>query len=146
MTPDEMSDRMEIDDLLTRYATGLDQRDWDLWQSCFTSDALIDYTASGGIRGRLPEVRSWLESVMPMFRAFQHLVTNREVSIDGDVATSRAAFFNPMVVGGEAASLFFEGGYYCDRLVRTDQGWRIAERVEESVYSTRFMPILPPRP
>jgi hypothetical protein len=29
--------------------------------------------------------------------------------------------------------------------VRTADGWRIRERVEEFTYSTRFMPILPPR-
>ena len=39
----EISDRLEIDDLLTRYATGVDRKDWDLWETCFTSDAFIDY-------------------------------------------------------------------------------------------------------
>ena len=146
MTASDLADRLEIDDLLTRYATGVDRRDWDLWESCFTADAVVDYTAFGGIRGSVREVRRWLAGVMPRFTASQHLVVNREVSIDGDTATSRAAFFNPMVVPQTSGhALFFEGGYYCDRLVRTPDGWRIHERVEEFTYSTRFMPVLPPR-
>ena len=36
----ELSDRIEIDDLLTRYAVGVDRKDWDLWETCFTHDAL----------------------------------------------------------------------------------------------------------
>ena len=51
MTLQEISDRIEIDDLLTRYATGVDRKDWDLWETCFTDDARIDYTAFGGIAG-----------------------------------------------------------------------------------------------
>jgi 3-phenylpropionate/cinnamic acid dioxygenase small subunit len=146
MTTTDLADRLAIDDLLTRYATGVDRRDWDLWESCFTADAVVDYTAFGGIRGPVREVRAWLAEVMPRFTASQHLVVNREVSVDGDTATSRAAFFNPMVLPqADGHALFFEGGYYHDRLVRTADGWRIRERVEEFTYSTRFMPILPPR-
>lgn len=145
-----LADRLAIDDLLTRYATGVDRRDWSLWESCFTSDARIDYTAFGGIAGSVPEVRAWLESVMPRFEMSQHLVVNREVTIEGDTATSRAAFFNPMALTTpEGRVLFFDGGYYRDRLVRTQDGWRIRERIEEFSYSTRLAPLLPaaqPRP
>jgi len=139
-----LADRLAIDDLLTRYATGVDRRDWDLWESCFTADARIDYTAFGGIAGSVAEVRAWLESVMPRFEMSQHLVVNREVAIEGDAATSRAAFFNPMALTTpEGRVLFFDGGYYHDRLVRTAEGWRIRERVEEFSYSTRLAPLLP---
>ena len=33
MTLQDIADRIEIDDLLTRYATALDAKDWDLWSS-----------------------------------------------------------------------------------------------------------------
>ena len=35
--------------------------------------------------------------------------------------------------------LFFMGGYYVDRLVRTPAGWRIAERTEELSWSDRHL-------
>jgi 3-phenylpropionate/cinnamic acid dioxygenase small subunit len=138
MTLQELADRIEIDDLLTRYATGLDAKDWELWSSCFTPDAFIDYTAAGGIKGALPEVRQWLAQVMAGFPVTQHLVTNKAVHIDGDTATCRSCLFNPMgVPDKDSLMFFFEGGYYRDTLVRTAAGWRIRERIEEPTFSTR---------
>jgi 3-phenylpropionate/cinnamic acid dioxygenase small subunit len=148
MTPDEIADRIEIDDLLTRYATAVDTKDWTLYASCFTPDAFIDYTAAGGIKGSLPEVQRWLAEVLPAFPMTQHLVTNRAVTIAGDRATCRSAFFNPMgLADGEGGlTLFFDGGYYNDTLVRTAAGWRIAERIEETAYTTRLHRLMtPPR-
>ena len=51
-----LADRLEIGDLLTRYATAVDRRDWDLYRSVFTTDAEIDYTSAGGIAGTVDEV------------------------------------------------------------------------------------------
>lgn len=138
MTLQQLSDRLEIDDLLTRYATTLDAKDWDGWAACFTPDAHIDYTAAGGIKGTLAEVREWLASVMAGFPMTQHLVTNKVVAIDGDHATCQSALINPMgLPDGDGMMLWIEGGYYRDRLVRTDAGWRIAERIEQPTFSTR---------
>jgi len=147
MTLQEIADRLEIDDLLTRYATAVDSKDWDLFATCFTADAFIDYTAAGGIKGRLPEVRRWLAEVLPAFPMTQHLVTNRVIVIRGDTATCRCAFFNPMgLPDGDSLTLFFDGGYYNDKLVRASEGWRIAERVEETSYTTRLHRLMsPPR-
>ena len=36
-----LADRIAIDDVLTRYATAVDARDWDLYRSVFTADAVI---------------------------------------------------------------------------------------------------------
>lgn len=33
----------EISELLVRYATGIDRRDWGLLRSCFTDDVAADY-------------------------------------------------------------------------------------------------------
>lgn len=138
MNLQELSDRLEIDDLLTRYASALDDKDWERWASCFTPDASIDYTAAGGIKGSLPVVRAWLESVIAGFKMTHHLVTNKEVRIDGDRAVCRSSLFNPMgVADGDGMMAFLECGYYHDELVRTAEGWRIARRVEQPTFSTR---------
>jgi ketosteroid isomerase-like protein len=139
MTLQDVADRIEIDDLLTRYATALDAKDWDTWASCFTPDAHIDYTAAGGVKGTLSEVRRWLSEVMVGFPMTQHLVTNRAVHLDGDTATCRSCLFNPMGLPDNGSLMvFFDGGYYRDTLVRTADGWRITERIEESTFSTRL--------
>ena len=87
----ELSDRIEIDDLLTRYAVGVDRKDWDLWETCFTPDAFIDYRAFGGTSGSVKEVRAWLEKTMKIFPMSQHMTINREVAISGDRARCRCA-------------------------------------------------------
>lgn len=146
MSPQELADRLEIDDLLTRYATGVDRKEWDLWETCFTEDAHIDYTAFGGTKGGVKDVRKWLEETMAGFPMCQHLVINREVQIDGDTATARSGFYNPMGVpnGDKPPKLFFCGGWYHDKLVRTANGWRIRERSEEFAYNTMTQEVIHP--
>lgn len=141
-----IADRLEIDDLLTRYATAVDTKDWELYATCFTPDAAIDYTSSGGIKGALPDVKAWLAQIMPTFPMTQHLVVNRVITISGDTAACRSCLFNPMGLSDESDGLmlFFEGGYYRDKLVRTPDGWRICERIEESAYTTRLHRLLEP--
>ncbi|MBI4517106.1 MAG: nuclear transport factor 2 family protein [Deltaproteobacteria bacterium] len=146
MTLQQIADRIEIDDLLTRYATAVDTKDWELYASCFTADAFIDYTAADGIKGTVSEVKAWLAQVMPLFPMTQHVVCNRVVAVNGDTASCRSCFFNPMGVaeGQGGLKLFIDGGYYNDKLVRSAAGWRIAERVEETSYTTRHHRVATP--
>jgi hypothetical protein len=144
-----LADRREIDDLLVRYATVVDSRIWDGLDQVFTQDAVLDYRSAGGIRGSLTEVRAWLANVLPVFRWTQHLVVNRAIELipGSDAASSRSVFQNPN--GAELDGkpwLFVVGGVYHDRLVRTDKGWRICHRVEETVWWDNPLPGLPATP
>jgi 3-phenylpropionate/cinnamic acid dioxygenase small subunit len=136
LSSQELSDRLLIQDLLTRYATAIDARDWELLDRVFLPDAEIDYTASGGVRGRYPEVRTWLERALGQFAMSQHLIANPAVELSGDRARARSLLYNPMGVRREDGSLhlFFVGGSYEDELVRTPAGWRIARRVERQAW------------
>lgn len=147
--PGRLADRLQIDDLLVRYATAVDGRDWDLLDTVFTADARLDYRSAGGICGRYPEVRAWLAEVLAVFTWTQHLVVNRTVSFTGpDTATARSQFLNPngATVDGTAPGVFLVGGAYRDRLVRTPAGWRIAERVEETRWWLNPIAGLPEEP
>ena len=147
MTPEEIADRIEIDDLLTRYATAVDTKDWDLYRTVFTDDAVIDYTSAGGIRGSLGEVVEWLSHALKLFPMTQHLITNRHVVLEGDTATGRSYYYNPLgrPDGTGGMQLLFFGGYYNDRFRRTADGWRIAERVEETAWVEGSLPGTPPQ-
>ena len=57
-----LADRIEINDLLTRYAHAVDTKDWALYRTVFTADAHIDYESAGGIKGDLETVADWLEA------------------------------------------------------------------------------------
>ncbi|MED5261902.1 MAG: nuclear transport factor 2 family protein, partial [Myxococcota bacterium] len=90
----EISDRIEIQDLLVRYARAIDAQDYALLDTCFTPDASVDYTTSGGIKGAYPEVRAWLEKALAQFDAMLHLLGNSVVELDGDTARARTAVYN----------------------------------------------------
>lgn len=129
----EISDRMEIQQLLVDYSTAIDQRRFDDLDRVFTPDAYIDYRAMGGIDGLYPDVKAWLSEVLPNFPAYSHLLGNFAVRIDGDTASSRTICFNPMVLGDNGQVLFC-GLWYDDEFVRTSEGWRMTRRVETKCF------------
>jgi len=124
-----LSDRLDIQELLARYARGLDTKDWELWRSVFTPDSTIDYRSAGGIVGSLDEVSAWLEKAFGSMTMTQHFITNVEVDLDGDRATARALFFNPLQLTG-VDQQWSCGGSYLHELVRTADGWKSTSLVE----------------
>ena len=132
----QISDRIEIHDLLLRYSHAIDTRNFDALDDVFTPDAVIDYTAMGGARGNPREIKDWLRKAMAQFEGFQHMIANSMIELRGDEATGRTICHNPMVLprpNGEQ-HVFYCGLWYVDKLVRTPKGWRIKERVEEKCY------------
>ena len=138
----EISDRFEIQDLLIRYTRSIDTKDWRLLDTCFTPDAHVDYTSSGGIAGKYPEVRAWLEKALAPFPCMMHFVGNTTLELDGEEARSRTYVINPMGFPkpGGGLHVFTVCAHYVDKLVRTRDGWRIAERIEETVLMDGTLP------
>lgn len=130
----EISDRMEIQQLMVAYSNAIDRREYDRLDQVFTPDAYIDYRAMGGIDGRYPQVKAWLGPAMQGFPRYYHMVSNTDITLEGDRAHARTVCFNPMEVPlpGGGIQVMFLGLWYVDKLVRTPEGWRINERVEES--------------
>ncbi len=138
----ELEDKLSIIELTSSYATAIDSKDWDLYASLFTSDAVIDYTSSGGIRGTKEEALAFLTKALEPFTMTQHLVTNHLVVLEGDSATCRCDFYNPMgrPDGRGGLVLFFVGGAYRDKLHRTPEGWKFTERVEKMLWLSGDVP------
>ena len=125
----EISDRLEIQQLLVDYSTAIDNRRFDDLDRVFTPDAHIDYTELGGIAGTYPDVKAWLAKVLPNFPAYFHMLGNFDIRIDGDTASSRTILFNPMKLGDDD-QIMFCGLWYDDEFIRTADGWRMTRRVE----------------
>ena len=142
LSTQEISDRFEINDLMIRYTRAIDTKDYSLLDTCFTPDAHVDYTSSGGTAGKYPEVRAWLEKALTPFTSMMHFVGNTTVEIDGDKASSRTYVINPMGFPKQDGGLhvFTVCAHYVDKLVRTPEGWRIAERIEETVLMDGSLP------
>ena len=126
----EISDRLEIQQLLVDYSTAIDSRRFDDLDRVFTPDAYIDYTELGGIAGTFGDVKAWLAEVLPNFPAYFHMLGNFDIRIDGDTARSRTILFNPMKLSDDNDQIMFCGLWYDDEFIRTADGWRMTRRVE----------------
>jgi hypothetical protein len=139
MSMQEISDRLEIQDLMTRYSYAIDSRDWDALDRVFTPDAHIDYSVFGGSVGNLEETKQFLTEAMPNFPVYQHMVSGTTITFHGDTADAKTQCHNPMIMSdAENPDLMVCGLWYVDKLVRTPDGWRINERVEDKVYMKVF--------
>lgn len=131
----EISDRLEIQDLLNSYCHAIDRRDWGALDDVFTEDAIIDYTEAGGARGNLPDTKAYLDRALKKFSGMQHMIATTELKLSGDTAAARSILFNPMVVDHDGTQqVFFVGLWYVDELRRTKDGWRISSRHEQLSY------------
>jgi hypothetical protein len=136
LTLDQLSDRLEIQDLLTRYCYAVDDRDWNTYRTIFTSDAVIDDTITGGVKGGVEDHIIYMKKALSKIVMSQHAISTVLLDIEGDEASARAHCSCPMVVdlGSGKTQVFFQGLWYRDRLIRTHDGWRIKELREEGYW------------
>ena len=138
MSEVSFSDWLEIKNLAMRYSRAVDTGDFDLLDTVFTDDVVADYTQAGGARLESKmEAKAWIAEALSVFPVRQHLIGNHEITFDmvadPPAATGRVGLFNPMSshpADGEPGLLLC-GGVYEDRYIKTEQGWRIRERVLE---------------
>lgn len=130
----ELSDRLEIADLITAYSYAIDFHRFDELDDVFTADATLDLSATGGANGPVAEVKKWLADTLTMFAGHQHLVATSQVTLEGDSATARSLCHNPMWFTDPKQPPMVVGLWYLDDLVRTGVGWRIAARSQRLGY------------
>jgi|HigsolmetaAR201D_1030396.scaffolds.fasta_scaffold08220_4 hypothetical protein len=128
----EISDRLEIQETITRYSHGLDQRLWDQWDLAFAPDAILDFSHVGLREFTIPEAIEYFSPPETKRITGQHLLSNTLITLHGDTATARSEFtlFTAAWVDqpGGKANLNSGGGWYDDELRRTEAGWRITRR------------------
>jgi 3-phenylpropionate/cinnamic acid dioxygenase small subunit len=118
--------RQDVTDLLIRYATAIDRRDWELLRSCFTEDCTADYGDVGSWNGR-DQITEWMRKTHDPLGHSLHRITNPAVAIEGGTVTARS-YVDAIVLGPDNARGAQAAGFYDDVVVRTDQGWKIARR------------------
>lgn len=134
MTTEQLADRLEIHDLLVRYATALDGRDWPLLAEVFIPEpvAVYDGTRVDGLDAIVAICRRSLEPLT----SSQHLLGNFAVLLDGDRATSSCYLHaQHFLVSARGLNTYVMAGTYRDLLVRTQDGWRIEHRELEITWT-----------
>lgn len=128
-TLESLLDRMEIVELLHRYATAIDDRDWARFASCFTADAVALYGPVLGRREGIAAIEKACRDTLEPLDSSQHLVGTHEIELDGDRARARCYVHAQHTRAGTAGGDNFTiGATYLDDVVRTPDGWRIRQR------------------
>ena len=135
----EISDRIELQDLVTQYADIIDRKTFSELNLIFTDDAVIDYEATGAPKCSVAEMIAFLTEAMSLFPNHQHLVSNTQFKVNGDTATGRVMCFNPMEMAVEdGTQTFILGIWYVDEFVRIDGRWLFASRKQEASWNLNF--------
>ena len=118
--------RQDIADVLVRYATGIDRRDWSLFRSCFTDDCEADYGEIGRWSG-VDAITEWMEQTHAPCGHTLHRITNETISPHGDRVSARS-YVDAIIMGPDNKTGTHAAGFYDDEFAHTDEGWKIARR------------------
>ena len=130
----EREDRQDISDLLVRYATAIDRREWPLLGTVFTDKCDVDYGVIGTWQ-TADAVVEFMEQAHALAGYTLHRLSNIAITLDGDRAVART-YINGLIMAGDNKSGVNANGFYDDEIVRTAEGWRIARRRFTTVYLT----------
>lgn len=117
--------RQAVADVLVRYATGIDSRDWVLLRSCFTDDCEADYGDIGHWHGG-DEITAWMAQTHDPLGPTLHRISNIVMSRDGDVLRARCAVHAVIVLADRSAAVHAYG-FYDDEILSVDDP-KIARR------------------
>jgi 3-phenylpropionate/cinnamic acid dioxygenase small subunit len=124
--------KLEITDVLYRYATALDTRDWALLGEVFADDAVYAIGQHGEFTGPRA-IAEKISSLIGGYESTQHLIANPVIEVDGESAHGRCYLhaLHYLTAQQTGANTYEMGGTYFDEFVRTAAGWRIKHRVLE---------------
>ena len=128
MTPQQVADHLEIQQVLYRYCRGVDRGDLALLKSAYHSDAYDDH---GSFKGSGHAFAEYIvERMNGVAVQGQHQVTNTLIEIDGSTAAVESYFIalNPEVDAAGQPAIAMVTGRYLDRFEKRDGAWKIAER------------------
>lgn len=132
MTPEELCDRAEIEDVLHRYFQGVDRRDWTRVRACFFDDAHNDYTPF--YQGGIDDFMRFLADPngFGLFDRTFHFAGNRLIDLAGDTADAEtyamAQHTSAADAGASTRNFLTVWLRYLDRFERRDGRWAIADR------------------
>ena len=141
----ELVAKNEIEEVIFRYARGVDRRDWDAVRACFHSDAIDQH---GEFTGTPLEFIEWVRKRHANVPFSMHFVGNCLIEFMDDrravvetyfIAMQRREVHSTNPQDGAHGTDHEVFGRYCDLFEKREDVWRIAAR--KVVYdSTRTQP------
>lgn len=142
----EISDRMEISDVLAEYCRALDERRFRDLEALFSDDAVCDYGPLGQPEGPAA-ISRLIEAALQGLDATQHFIGGTLISVDGDTASARTYLISQHIRHAAPAETFYMiAGEYVDTLVRTPHGWKLRTRKLDRMWTMGDRAVILGRP
>src|SRR5215211_1330107 len=132
-----LQDRMEITDVLYRYASTIDRFDSEGLRSVLADDVWAQYGNAEPVSGG-DAVASWIGEATANVIWQHHLLSVYHVEVDGDRARALVYHTSHQVFEDDPDTAKLLVGRYHDELRREHDGWRISRLVLEDRKSTRL--------
>lgn len=130
MTALDIVDKIQIQELLTKYCYAVDDKDWECFIEIFTENSVLDFTAFGGPKCGAKEMAGFLSGMASGVKGWQHTISTMLIETHGNIVSVRTAAQVNMI-SQESSEVSFIGLWYRDIVVKTQGGWKIHERVQE---------------
>jgi len=131
-----LEDRVAISETVTRYAMGVDRRDWEMFGAVFDDTVWTDFSAGGVPAQEFSRAAlvAMTRSVLDGFAATQHISPNHVIEFDPedpDTAVCESYMFaQHLLEASPNGRYYLLRGSYTNVMRRTPHGWRIARIVQ----------------
>lgn len=120
----DTADRIALQDVMLRYAAGVDDRDMDLYETCFADDVEVvgfgDETVNGA-----KAWRAYVETALERFGPTQHMLGPQLATVDGDEARCRTDVQAMHYLKEPEGSTLTLWATYLSNMRRIDGAWKI---------------------
>lgn len=126
-------DEVAIQSLLIRYASAIDQKDWELFGSCFEPDCRADY--QGHHFDGIEQLTKVMRELHDPLDASLHRMSNMNITVDGEKAEA-TSYVDALLIRRDhpAGPAYQVTGFYEDLISRNGGIWRIKSRIFRPVW------------
>ena len=118
-------DRIALQDVMLRYAAGVDDQDMEQYASCFHPDVEVHGMGPHGVVYGRDAWVAYVTEALDRYDATQHLLGPQLATIDGDTAKARTDVQALHCLAGQEDKTLTLWGTYLTELARIDGEWKI---------------------
>ncbi len=119
-SPEEVADRLAIEQVLATHCRGVDRADEEALKSCYWSDATVAY---GGFNGNAHEFCGILPTAIKRYTATQHSITNVNPLVSGEHALVETYVTAYHYIEDDSEMTYI--GRYLDRFEKRKGVWKM---------------------
>ena len=123
--PEQVADRLAIQDVLNLHCRGLDRLDRDTIQLCYWPEAEADYGSYNGSANVFAELV--VGSLGEKYTLTRHTLANTLIAFSGNIARSESSVTAAHLLTGAREEMLFYGRYL-DKLEKRAGQWKILHR------------------